>query len=360
MRKIMVVFLTFLTLTIFFMCNPSSAQVIRPKARATPSQGPTIEEAQKEDYMGPKARVAVTRFENKSAKGSYEIGEGMAEMLGNALFATNRFIVLERQAIGDVLVEQDFGASGRVRQETAPRIGEIEGADLLIMGTITEFEPGASGMGGEGESSFPLPRDITRKIGDVLGGVKAATAVKKSHVALIVKVIDARTGRRLASEQIEGSATDIEGLGALSGGVLSGSLSGYSKTPMEKAVRIAIEEAVRVIVAKTPKEYYRESSSSRPPTAPMPQSASQPTPITPMIKSTSPSGMAPSSEERVVYVKWPKVSLREGPGTNFKPLIEIQKGTPLAVIGEQGSWFQVRLEDGQEGWIGKGAITENP
>jgi len=45
--------------------------------------------------------------------------------------------------------------------------------------------------------------------------------------------------------------------------------------------------------------------------------------ITPMIKSTPHSGIAPSSEERVVYVKWPKVSLREGPGTNFKPLTEI-------------------------------------
>ncbi len=133
MKKIFILFTT--SIALFMLMNDLAlGQVVRPRARTTPSQGPTIEQAQQEDAMGPKARVAVTRFENKSAKGSYEIGEGMAEMLGNALFSTNRFIVLERQAIGDVIVEQDFGASGRVKQETAPRIGEIEGADLLIMG----------------------------------------------------------------------------------------------------------------------------------------------------------------------------------------------------------------------------------
>ncbi len=356
MKKYIVIFLTFLILTMLLMDNIGKAQVIRPKARATPSQGPTIEEAQKEDYMGPKARVAVTRFENKAAKGSGEIGTGMAEMLANALFATNRFIVLEREAIGDVLGEQDFGASGRVRQETAPAIGEIEGADLLIMGTITEFEPGTSGMGGEGESSFPLPRTFTRRIGDVLGGVKAATTVKKSHLAMIVKVIDARTGRRLASEQVEGSATDIEGLGALTGGVLSGAFSGYSKTPMEKAIRIAIEEAVKVIVAKTPERYYRVSTTTEPQTTPTQIIKPSPSPKVGPPPQVSPQPSSPPS--RVVFVKWPQVGLREGPGTNFKVTAQIQKGTALEVVEEQGNWYKVRLEDGQEGWIGKATVSE--
>lgn len=359
MKKIFILFTT--SIALFMLMNDLAlGQVVRPRARTTPSQGPTIEQAQQEDAMGPKARVAVTRFENKSAKGSYEIGEGMAEMLGNALFSTNRFIVLERQAIGDVIVEQDFGASGRVKQETAPRIGEIEGADLLIMGTITEFEPGTAGAAGEKEVSFPLPGRIRREIGDVLGSHRIGGGFKKAHLALIVKVIDAKTGRRLASEQVEGSATDIEGLGGLSGGILSASLSGYSKTPMEKAVRIAIEEAVKVIVAKTPKEYYREPSSPAPQTAPKQPPTYSSVPIAPTTQPTPSSKMAIGGEDRIVYVKWPKVSLREGPGTNFKSLTEVHKGTPLAVVGEQGAWYRVKMEDGQEGWIGKGAVSENP
>ena len=370
-------FLVTVTLFIFLTSIFGEAQVIKPKARGTKSGGQTIDQAQREDEMGPKARVAVSRFEDKTAKGPSEIGTGMAEMLGNALFATNRYIVLERQALDDVLLEQDLGASGRVKQQTAARIGEIEGADLLIMGTITEFEPGSSGAGGEQESAFRLPGRVRREVGDVLGSVKLGGGVRKSHLAIIVKVVDARTGRRLASEQVEGTATDIEGMSGLSGGVLSGAFSGYSKTPMEKAVRICIDEAVKLIVAKTPKEYYRVPASSDaqtdsqaapppPPAVPQKSGASSKSPSSGQPQAVTRSGPpqptvpASGAEARVVYVKWRTVSLREGPGTNFKSISEIKKGTALEVIEDKGQWLRVRLEDGQEGWIGKTTTSENP
>jgi curli biogenesis system outer membrane secretion channel CsgG len=351
----------FVSIIVFLFAFSSSdfggAQVIKPKARGTPSSSPTIDQAQKEDATGPKARIAVTRFENKSAKGGGEIGTGMSEMLANALFATNRFIVLEREAIGDVLVEQDFGASGRVKQETAPSIGEIEGAEILVMGTITEFEPGTSGVGGEAEKAFDLPGHITRRVGETLGKIKAGGAIKKSHVALIIKMVDSKTGRRLASEQVEGKATDIEGLAGLSKGTLSGALSGYSKTPMEKAIRICIDEAVKLIVAKTPERYYRGSAAPQPQTAPQQPGVAPSTSMAPPAQSPS-QASAPSS--RVVFVKWPQASLREGPGANFKVTVQVQKGTALEVVEEKGNWYRVRLEDGQEGWIGKVTTSENP
>lgn len=351
MKDILIKILTLATIIVFFLFSLIEAQVIRPKARGTPSQGPTMEEAQKEDYMGPKARVAVTRFEDKTAKGYREIGDGMAEMLSNALFATNRFIVLERQAIGDVLMEQDFGASGRVKQETAPRIGEIEGADLLIMGTITEFEPGTSGAGGGIGGIIPLPG---RRIGvGALGG-----GIKTSHVAMIIKVIDAKTGRRIASEQVEGRATDIGGLTGMAGGPLAGAFGGYSKTPMEKAIRVAIEEAVRLIVAKTPAEYYR-TSIQNPITTPTTKEVLPKQPVSSLEKpSQPPPKTSGSAEPRIVYVKWPVAAIREGPGTDYKAITEIKKGATLMVIEEKGQWLKVRLEDGQEGWIGKGTVTD--
>jgi len=372
MKKSIFFSLVLVTLMIFFVSDFASAQVIKPKARTTPSGGPTIDQAQQEDEMGPKARVAVTRFEDKSAKGSSEIGTGMAEMLGNALFATNRYIVLERQALDDVLQEQDLGASGRVKQQTAARIGEVEGADLLIMGTITEFEPGTAGAGGGVGGVIPLPGrggHIARGIGGIAGGIKT------SHVAMIIKVVDARTGRRLASEQVEGKATDIGGMTSMGGGGLAGAFGGYSKTPMEKAIRICVNEAVRVIETKTPKEYYRvpadAQASEAPPVASQPQAAPvAPPPMapskqqqqiaTPPGRAPQPSAPASEPEARVVYVKWKTVSLREGPGTNFKSLAEIKKGTALEIIEEKGQWLRVRLEDGQEGWIGKATTSENP
>jgi len=352
MRTSNLLFLKVVVLIVFLTFSFAQAQLIPPKARGTPSAGPTIDQAQKEDYMGPKARVAVTKFEDKSARGGEAIGNGMAEMLANALFATNRFIVLERQSLDNVIREQDLGASGRVRQETAARIGEIEGADLLIEGTITEFEPGSSGAGGG------LGGVLSRRsgvVGGILGGIRT------SHVAMIVKVIDAKTSRRLASEQIEGKATDIGGLAGMGGGGLAGVFGGYSKTPMEKAIRISIEEAVRLILAKTPAEYYRASTTPQPQTTPQPTLAPAPRQVTPVPKTPSQPVAATSvPEPRIVYVNWPTTNLRDGPGTDFKTLTEIKKGTALAILEEKGQWFRVRLEDGQEGWIGKATTSEAP
>jgi len=357
-------YLIFLTLIVFLIVNVATAQVVRPKARGTQTGGQTIDEAQKEDAMGAKARVAVSRFEDKSAKGksSGKIGDGMAEMLSNALFSTNRFIVLERGAVGDVIKEQDFGASGRVKTETAAKIGEIEGADLLIQGTITEFEPGASGAEGRGSSSGRRPKRLPgpfgRGIGDIFGEIGGG--ITRSHVAMIVKVIDAKTSRILASEQVEGKATDISGMAGMGGGGMSSVFSGYSNTPMEKAIRVAIEESVRLIVAKTPAEYYRVGTTPQP-KATAPTKTATPTQVSTQPASTTQTSLkTQETEPRIVYVKWPKISLREGPGPEFKILTEVVKGTGLAVIGENGPWFKVRLEDGREGWVGKATTSANP
>jgi curli biogenesis system outer membrane secretion channel CsgG len=329
----------------------ATAQVIPPTATGTSQGGPSIDQVRAEDALGPKARVAVSRFEDKSAKGHYtgRIGDGMAEMLSNSLFSTNRFIVLERQSIGDVLKEQDLGASGRVKQDTAAPIGELEGADLLIQGTITEFEPGSSGAGGG------LGGLVPGRLGWVTGAIGGG--VKTSHVAMIVKVIDARTGRVLASEQVEGKATDVGGMVGAGGPRLAGVFGAYSKTPMEKAIRIAIDESVNLIVAKTPPEYYRATTPSPQQTTPA-QAPTQGTPAP--AASAQPSGQAKSSDLQIVYVKWPTASLREGPGTTYKATVQVKKGMPLAVLEERGPWLRVALEDGQEGWIGRGTIGDKP
>lgn len=220
-----------------------------PKAKVTSGQGPGIAEAQQEAYDGPMARITVSQFTDKTGKGWWtgELGDGMADMLATTLFNTNRFIVLERQAIQDVLAEQDLGASGRLRQETAAPIGQIEGAELLVTGAVTEFQPGSGGLGG----------GIGGAAGRVLGGVLGG--LKKSHVAIDLRIIDTRTSRIVAATSVEAEARDFNLGGVLVGSGVGGGLGGYSKTPMEKAVRIALGEAVKFIVSKTPQRYYHYS-----------------------------------------------------------------------------------------------------
>jgi curli biogenesis system outer membrane secretion channel CsgG len=189
------------------------------------NSGTTIDRAQNEPVDGPKKRIAVMPFDVKVARGG-QIGSGMSHMLADALVNTNRFIVLERQHVKDVMAEQDFGRSGRVKKETAPAVGEIEGAQLLIRGAVTTFEPECS------------------------GGTLAVVGVKKACVSVNMRIIDAKTGRVLNATTVDGSAlTAGVGLTAnVSTMPLPLGLGGWSKTPMERAIRNCIDAAVQHIV----------------------------------------------------------------------------------------------------------------
>lgn len=226
-----------------------------PTAEVTSTGGPTIAQAQAEPYNGPKARIAVGKFVDKTAKGGWsggwlgmfgvgwpQIGEGMRDMLTTALFQTNRFIVLEREQLDEVLREQDLGASGRVKKGTEAPIGEIYGADLIITAAVTEFEGSSKGIGGG-----------TRVLGVRVGG-----GVKQAHVAIDLRIIDAKTSQIVAATSVVGKSTSFGVAGATwIGGSLPVALGGFSKTPIEKAIRVCIQKAVEYIVSQTPKEYYR-------------------------------------------------------------------------------------------------------
>ncbi len=234
-----------------------------PAGAADPPKagGPDIQGAQAEKYDGPKARIAVKDFEDKmSSSGHYraEYGRGMRDMLTTALFQTNRYIVLEREKLGAVMEELKQGASDLFRKEATVPLGELEGAELLITAAITGFDPGASGGGGTIGGRIP-------GLGGVLGGV--GIGFKKASIAMDLRVIDVRTGRVVAATNAQGEAsTFAAGLGGIGGG-MGGSLGGFSKTPMESAIRDMIQKTVDFVVSKTPPVYYRHGGTAAAPPA---------------------------------------------------------------------------------------------
>jgi len=317
----------------FFKAKPGTETKVTAGQNA-----PDINQAQAEAYNGPKARVAVTRFKDKTGKGWWTgaIGDGMADQLVTALFNTNRFVVLERQTLGDVLNEQDLGASGRIRQDTAAPIGQIEGAELLITGAVTEFEGNASGTRGGA--------------GGILGGVLGAIggAVRKSHMAIDIRVIDAKTSRILAATSVEGASTDVNIGGAIGGyfggGALGGALSSWENTPKEKALRACINKAVEFIVSKTPPTYYRHGAGTaraRPARAESPK------------VQTFAAGSG-------VRVKSKSLNIRRGPGTGNPVVFSAASGAPLLVEEQQGRWIKVRAADQQVGWAAGWLVTPDP
>lgn len=286
----------------------------------------TIADAQAEHYNGPKARIAVARFENKASDArnwwNPQLGDGMADMLTTALFNSNRFIVLERESLDDVIYEQDLGASGRVRQDTAAAIGEIEGAELLVVAAVTEFDDNSGGVQG-GVGGFG---------GGVLGAVVGGS--RSAHMAIDLRIIDARTSRILAATSVEGTARDFNVGGALGGYTgsvgLGGALAGWKNTPREKALRDVIDKAVDYVITKTPNNYYHVGGSS------------QASPV---------SGSALSGTGERVVITANSLNVRSGPGTSNAAQFSLASGTIVDVLAEANGWTQIRDSQGRTGWV---------
>ncbi len=180
-----------------------------------------------------KKTVAVSRFENKTnARGQISLGRGMSDQLADALVNSGNFVVLERQTLGDVLSEQDLARSGRATKSKSAQTGKVVPSQILIKGTITEFESETSG-GGSGIS---------------FKGITLGQESTNAHVGLMIRIIDTSTGEVLASERVEGKAESGGTKIGLSKGGYGFETEGFKNTPLGKATQIAIDRAVIKIV----------------------------------------------------------------------------------------------------------------
>jgi SH3 domain protein len=70
-------------------------------------------------------------------------------------------------------------------------------------------------------------------------------------------------------------------------------------------------------------------------------------------------GVLPAIEEEkkgyVLDMLW--LSFRDGPGEDYRSLRSLRSDTPVLVLEEQGKYFKVRLNSGEEGWANKRFIS---
>ena len=214
------------------------------------------------NYGGRKARVGVLEVDNNSSSSTFVVSgamgtsinyssaetgvpvNGIEAIVVDVLNRTGRYRMVEREgkALQSVLTEQDLGASGRVAQPSAAKVGKILGAEYLVQVVVTNYEPGTSGkdigVGG-----------LARKV-PLLGGVKLKN--RKGQVGMNFRLIDAETSEILFTKQIESTIKEsglaFGGAGWTGAAVLGGFMSSYSKTPIGQAVIAGINEGVYELV----------------------------------------------------------------------------------------------------------------
>lgn len=83
--------------------------------------------------------VAVVQFTNSSLVNAADyapLSKGMADLLGSTLRTNPTIRVVDRDALQEVLREQDLAKDGRVDPATAAVIGRLTGAQYLVKGTF--------------------------------------------------------------------------------------------------------------------------------------------------------------------------------------------------------------------------------
>ena len=88
--------------------------------------------------------LAVLPFDNGGSYGQdaedFEaLRVGLQQMLTTEFAANSGIRAVERSLLRDLMQEQDLGASGRVDQNTAARLGRLVGARYMVMGSFIDF-----------------------------------------------------------------------------------------------------------------------------------------------------------------------------------------------------------------------------
>jgi len=167
-----------------------------------------------------------------------ELGSGVADIFIAEAYESQQFRITERAEIDKVLYEQDLARSGRVNPATAAAVGRIEGAELLVLGSVSEFGVQTTGGGGK-----------------VLGIFGGAAETVTARVAVEIRFVDTNTaeimsiGRGVAAVSQSNVSVDIAN-------VMTNIRVGRTGTTIvdhavRNAIRSAIENAARSLPPKS-------------------------------------------------------------------------------------------------------------
>ncbi len=194
-------------------------------------------------YQGPKCILAVEAFAVEVPGAPLEIGNGLTEMLQTALFECNYFIVVDRSDTQGISAEQLLSDSFMANPDAILAQGQMDPAELLVYGTLTALEGGGSGL----------------RVKAPWVPLKVSGGYHKARAAIGLRVVDAASGRVIATAQCSGSAASGRGaLGTALGGMdMPVELKMFKNTPLELCIRDSIYRSVVEICKNIPTEYFR-------------------------------------------------------------------------------------------------------
>ncbi len=190
-----------------------------PSKSVRKSQAMSVKETErvKSKYTGPKRRIGVVEFSNKTAYGKGRLGSSASDILITELVKSGKFIVVERGRMEKLMEEQKFQAQGMVDSRTAVKLGKIMGLEAIVLGTVSQF-----GVKTEGHDY--LIKQGKRQI---------------AEVTVEIRVVDVETGQVILADS--GKGITKRKWGSFLG---MGTKGGYDETLEGDALRASIVQFV--------------------------------------------------------------------------------------------------------------------
>lgn len=166
-----------------------------------------------------------------------ELGSGVADIFVSEAFRSGRFRITERAELDKVLREQDLARSGRIDPTTAAELGQITGAELIVLGSLSEFGVTTTGGGG-----------------GVLGVFGGSAETVTARATVDIRMVDSVSAEVLAigiaTSEASQTSVSVDVLNVIR--ALQAGRSGTSiiDIAVRNAIRGAIEEAARGLPAK--------------------------------------------------------------------------------------------------------------
>jgi len=146
-----------------------------------------------QDLTSLKKRIAIINFEDKAGYG-HNVGQGVSDMLVTSMVESEKFVVIEREELDEILKEQGLGQSGLVTPQSAAKVGQLLGIQRIITGSITEFG------------------SKKNKVGGGIGGFNIGVSTTTARVAVDLRIINVNTGEITMAKSAEGedSSTGLD------------------------------------------------------------------------------------------------------------------------------------------------------
>ena len=178
------------------------------------------------------------------------IGKGIRAMLTTRLGQQGKLVIVERAKIQNVLKEQDFDNSNRVKKGSGARTGIISGSDALLTGDIVIF-------GRDDKHTNIRGGGIT---GSVIGGIMNAKSKNKAVVAIDYRLVDGETSEIVATGEARGeserSSNSIGGFGGAWGKGIGGAeidmtSSNFGQTIIGEATQDCVNKLADILNQQT-------------------------------------------------------------------------------------------------------------